>query len=44
MGATGRYRVLWGDFASVEQALRKKQSYLNSGKNVRPQITTKAHI
>ena len=33
--ATGRYRVLWGDFANLAQALQKSRRYLDSSLNVR---------
>ena len=35
--ATGRYRVLWGNFADLAQALRKSRRYLDDTLNWSPE-------
>ena len=37
MDATGRYRILWGDFADLAQALRKPRRYLDDTMNWSPE-------
>ena len=37
MDATGQYRILWGDFADLAQALRKPRRYLDDTLNWSPE-------